>query len=92
MAIDGKSIYRNGWRLIEHRTTSPQHRNRAVVEGRDRLCFDSASTIRLRAYCSTGGVRPKMVVVVLGVPGIVVVVVVVVVDVVVVDVVVVVAS
>jgi hypothetical protein len=93
IAVDGTSIYRNGWRLIEHRTASSEHCSRALVKSPDRRCFDSAFALRSRAYWSTRGLRPKMVVVVvLGVPGIVVVVVVVVVDVVVVDVVVVVAA
>jgi len=72
MAIDGNSIYRNRWRLIEHRAKSPQPCNRAVAKGLDRPGFNSAFAIRLRAYCSTRRVRGEA-----GVPGIVVVVVVV---------------
>ena len=86
------SIYRNGWRLIEHRATSSEHCSRALVKSPDPRCFNGAVALRSRVYWSTCGLRPKMVVVVLGVPGTVVVVVDVVVDVVVVDVVVVVAA
>jgi hypothetical protein len=45
MAIDGKSIHRNGRRLIEHRATSTGYCHRPVAKGLDRLCQDSAFAI-----------------------------------------------